>query len=72
MRSRAPLQLALESPFPPGLWVVLADVATPTESVSGAPGTLALLGPSPRLAARWCPDSAEPTLLVSTWGAAEQ
>lgn len=35
MWSRAPLQLALESPFPPGLWVVLADVATPQKVSAG-------------------------------------
>lgn len=71
MWSRAPLQLALESHFPPGVWVILAGVATIPQGVSGAPGTLALLWLWPRRAACRCSDSAEPTLLVSTWGAVE-
>lgn len=57
---------------PPGVCVVLADVATLPGGVSRAPGTLALLGLCPWRAACCCSGSAEPTLLVSTWGAAEQ
>lgn len=68
MCSRAPLQLALESHLPLGVWVILAGVATLPPGVSGAPGSLALLWLWPRRAACHCSGSAEPTLLVSTWG----
>lgn len=57
---------------PSWVWVILAGVAALPPGVSGAPGSLALLWLRPRRAACHCSDSAEPTSLVSTWGAAEQ